>query len=125
MVLVVKNLSANAGDIRDVGSIPGLGRSPGERKGYPFQHSGLENSRECIVHGVTESDTTEQLSLSLVKNLPAKQETWVQSLGQDDPLEEEMAPHSSILAWIIPWTEEPGRLQPMGSPRVRHVSATK
>ena len=106
-------------------SIPGLGRSPGERKGYPFQHSGLENSRECIVHGVTESDTTEQLSLSLVKNLPAKQETWVQSLGQDDPLEEEMAPHSSILAWIIPWTEEPGRLQPMGSPRVRHVSATK
>ena len=105
--------------------IPGLGRSPGERKGYPFQHSGLENSRECIVHGVTESDTTEQLSLSLVKNLPAKQETWVQSLGQDDPLEEEMAPHSSILAWIIPWTEEPGRLQPMGSPRVRHVSATK
>ena len=45
---------------------------------------------------------------------------WVQSLGQDDPLEEEMAPHSSILAWIIPWTEEPGRLQSMGSERVRH-----
>ena len=115
----------SACNVGDLGLIPGLGRSPGERKGYPFQHSGLENSRECIVHGVTESDTTEQLSLSLVKNLPAKQETWVQSLGQDDPLEEEMAPHSSILAWIIPWTEEPGRLQPMGSPRVRHVSATK
>ena len=125
LVLVVKNPPTNAGDIGDAGLIPELGRSPGERKGYPFQHSGLENSRECIVHGVTESDTTEQLSLSLVKNLPAKQETWVQSLGQDDPLEEEMAPHSSILAWIIPWTEEPGRLQPMGSPRVRHVSATK
>ena len=110
----------SACNVGDLGLIPGLGRSPGERKGYPFQHSGLENSRECIVHGVTESDTTEQLSLSLVKNLPAKQETWVQSLGQDDPLEEEMAPHSSILAWIIPWTEEPGRLQSMGSQRARH-----
>ena len=43
------------------------------------------------------------------------QETWVQSLGQKDPLEEEMATHSSILAWKIPWTEEPGRLQSMGS----------
>ena len=60
--------------------------------------------------GHKESDTIERLSLSPVKNLPAKQETWVESLGQDDPLEEEMAPHSSILAWIIPWTEEPGRL---------------
>ena len=46
-------------------------------------------------------------------------ETWVQSLGQEDPLEKEMAPHSSILAWEIPWTEEPGRLQSMGSQRVR------
>ena len=43
------------------------------------------------------------------------QETWVQSLGQEDPLEKEMATHSSILAWEIPWTEEPGRLQSMGS----------
>ena len=43
------------------------------------------------------------------------QETWVQSLGQEDPLEREMTTHSSILAWIIPWTEEPGRLQSMGS----------
>ena len=60
--------------------------------------------------GHKESDTIERPSLSPVKNLPAKQETWVESLGQDDPLEEEMAPHSSILAWIIPWTEEPGRL---------------
>ena len=50
-----------------------------------------------------------------VKNLPAVQETWVQSLGQEDPLEREMATHSSILAWRIPWTEEPGGLQPMGS----------
>ena len=50
----------------------------------------------------------------LVKNLPTMQETWVQSLGQEDPLEKEMAAHSSILAWRIPWTEEPGRLQSMG-----------
>ena len=50
----------------------------------------------------------------VVKNLPAKQETWVQSLGQEDPLEKEIATHSSILAWEIPWTEEPSRLQSMG-----------
>ena len=48
------------------------------------------------------------------------QETWVQSLGQEDPLEEEMVTHSSILAWKIPWTEEPGRLLSTGSQRVRH-----
>ena len=47
---------------------------------------------------------------SVVKNLTAKQETWVQSLGWEDPLEEEMVTHPSILAWRIPWTEEPGRL---------------
>ena len=56
----------------------------------------------------------------MVKNLPALQETQVQSLGQEDPLEEEMATHSSILAWRIPWTEEPGGLQSMGSQRVGH-----
>ena len=50
-----------------------------------------------------------------VKNLPAMQETWVPSLGREDPLEEEMAIHSSILAWKIPWREEPGRLQSTGS----------
>jgi len=48
-----------------------------------------------------------------VKNLPAMQETWVQSLGQEDPLEKEMATHSSVLAWKISWTEEPGGLQSM------------
>ena len=52
---------------------------------------------------------------SVVKNLHVLQETWVQSLGQKDPLEEEMATYSSILAWQIPWTEEPGGLQPVGS----------
>ena len=50
-----------------------------------------------------------------VKNLPAVQKTWVRSLGWEDPLEKEMATHSSFLAWRIPWTEEPGRLQSMGS----------
>ena len=55
-----------------------------------------------------------------VRNPPAMQETWVQSLGQEDTLEEEMATHSSILAWRIPWTEEPGGLQSMVSQRVRH-----
>ena len=56
----------------------------------------------------------------LVENLPAMQETRVQSLGLDDPLEKEMATHSSILAWAIPWTEEPGGLQSKGSQRVGH-----
>ena len=51
----------------------------------------------------------------MVKNLPAMREAWVRSLGWEDPLEEEMATHSSILAWRIPWTEEPGGLQSMGS----------
>ena len=55
-----------------------------------------------------------------IKHLPAKQETRVQSLGWEDPLEKEMATHSSTLAWRIPWTEEPGRLQSTGSQRVGH-----
>ena len=76
-----------------LGLISGLGRSPGEGKGYPLQYFGLENSTDCIVHRVTVSDITERLSL---------------------------APHSSILAWKIPWMEEPGGLQSMGSLRVGH-----
>ena len=55
-----------------------------------------------------------------VKRLPPVRETWVQSLGQKDPLEKEMVTHSSILAWRIPWTEKPGRLQSTGSQRVRY-----
>ena len=55
-----------------------------------------------------------------VKNLPAMQETWIQSLAQEDPLEKGVASHCSILAWRIPWTEEPGGLQSMGLQRVRH-----
>ena len=60
----------------------------------------------------------------MVKNLPAMPETWVLSQGWEDPLKKGMATHSSILAWIILWTEEPGRLQSMGSQRVRHDWAT-
>ena len=60
------------------------------------------------------------LVAQIVKNLPALRETRVQSLGQEDPLEKETATHSSILAWRIPWTEEPGELQSMGSQRVGH-----
>ena len=58
-----------------------------------------------------------------LKRLPAMQETWVQSLGQEDPLEKEMTPHSNTLAWRIPWTKEPGGLQFMGSQRVRYDRA--
>ena len=54
----------------------------------------------------------------MVKHLRTMRETRIQSLGREDPLEKEMATHSRILAWRIPWTEEPGRLQSMGSPRV-------
>ena len=57
---------------------------------------------------------------SAVKNLPVIQEMWVRSLGKEDPLEEHKAIHSSILAWGIPWMEEPGRLHSIGSQRVRH-----
>ena len=70
----------------------------------------IDNQREFAVWLVAQ----------VVKNLPAVQETWVQSLGQEDPLGKETATHSSILAWKIPWTEEPGRLQSMGSQTVRY-----
>ena len=60
------------------------------------------------------------LVAQMVKRLPAMQETWVRSLSWEGPLENEMATHSSTLAWKIPWTKEPGGLQSMGSQRVRH-----
>ena len=75
-------------------------------RGFPFLH--------------TLSSIWASLVAQMVKNLPAMWETQVQSLGQEDPLDKEMATHSSILAWRIPWTEEAGRLQYMGSQRVRH-----
>ena len=61
----------------------------------------------------------------VVKNPPAKQETWIWSLGWEDPLEKEMATHYNILVWRIPWTEEPGQLQSMGSQRVGHDLVAK
>ena len=77
--------------------IPGLGSSTGEGIGYPLQYFGAF------------------LVAQMVKNLPPVQETQVQSLSQEDPLEKGMATHSGILAWRILWTEEPSRLQSMGS----------
>ena len=105
----------------------------GEGNGNPLQCSCLENPRDggagwAAVCEVAQSQTRlERLSSSsmasssgfpsgsVVKNLPAMQEMQVRSLGQEDPLEEDMATHSSILAWRTPWTEEPGRLQSKGS----------
>ena len=62
--------------------------------------------------------------IQMVKNVPAMQETWVQFRGLEDALEKEMANHSSVLAWRIPWTEKPGGLQPMGSHRVNTIEST-
>ena len=80
---VGKESACNAGD---PGSIPGSGRSTGEEIGYPLQYSWAS------------------IVAQLVKNPPAMWETWVQSLGWEDPLEKGTATHSSILAWRIPWT---------------------
>ena len=74
----------------------------------------LANSFSCRLLWVA------SLVVQRVKRLPAMWETWVQSLGWEDPLEKEMTTHSSTLAWKIPWMEEPGRLQSMGSQRVGH-----
>ena len=68
--------------------------------------------------------TFPSLVVQKVKHLPSMQETWVRSLGQEDPLGKEIATYSSTLAWKIPWTKEPGRLQSMGSQRVGHDWAT-
>ena len=99
---------------RDLSLIPRLERSPGEGKGYPLQYFGVENSMDCIVHGVTESQTQRNdFYFTLVAQWQrihlSKQEMWVRSWGW------EMATHFSILAWEISWTEEPDRLQSMES----------
>ena len=70
--------------------------------------------------GISHSRAVASLVAQRLKRLPAMPETWVRSLGQEDPLEKEMATYSSILAWTIPWTEEPGELQSTGSQRVGH-----
>ena len=72
----------------------------------------------------TSTLTADSLVAQWLKRLPPMRETWVRSLGQKDPLEKEMAIHSSILAWRIPWTEKPSRLQSTGSQRVGHDWAT-
>ena len=92
-----------------------------------LQETAKDSEAWCAaVHGVAKSQTRLSnrttrtfLVVQTVKNLPAMQETWVQSLGGKDPLEKEMETHSSILAWRIPWTEEPDRLQFMGSQTVQ------
>ncbi len=89
----------------DLGLIPGLGRSPEKEKGYSLQYAGPENSMDCIVHGVAKSQT--RLSdFTFTFHFHA--------------LEKEMATHSSVLAWRIPGTGEPGGLPSMGSHRVGH-----
>ena len=104
--LGIKNLPANAGDVRDTDSIPGSGRSPGGGHGNMLQYPCLENPMDrgawrATVHRVAKS--------------------WIRLKWLT---EKAMAPHPSTLAWKIPWTEEPGRLQSMGSRRVRQVCAT-
>ena len=91
---VGKEPACNAEDPR---SVPRLGKSAGEGTGYSLQYSWAS------------------LVAQMVKNLPAVWQTWVQSLGWEDSLEEGRTIHSSILAWRIPWTEKPGSLQSMGS----------
>ena len=73
-----------------------------------------------LAHLLVLRSSRTSLVAQMVKCLPAMQETRVRSLGQEDPLEKEMATHSRTLAWRIPWTEEPGELQSMGSQRVGH-----
>ena len=111
----------------------------GEENGTPLQYSYLENPRDkgawwATVHRVTKNQTrlsdftftfTKAISWTslvaqTVKHLSTMRETRVQALGWEDPLEKEMAIHSSTIAWRIPGTEEPGRLQSMGSQRVGH-----
>ena len=91
----------------------GWGGEKGNASGSDFQF------------GKDYSDFRISLVAQTIKNLPAMEETWVWSLGQEDLLEKEMATHSSMLAWRIPWTEEPRGLQSMGSQRVGQDLATK
>ena len=150
---MVKNLPANAGDVRDTGLIPGLGSAPGGRHGNRLQYLHLDSpsqgfpgssaSKESTCKArdpgsipESESSPGEVIGYPLqyswasqvvqrAKNLPAKWETWVRSLSWEDPLEEGMETHSSILAWRILWTEEPSGLQSMVLQRVGHNWATK
>ena len=107
----------------------------GERNGNPLQCSCLENARDGeawwlssmgshrVGHDWSDLAAAAATVAKTVNN-PAVQETWVWSLSREDPLEQEIATHSSILAWRIPWTKELGRLQSMVWQRVRHDWAT-
>ena len=125
----------------DLGSICGSERSPGEGNGNPLWYSCLGNPTDqgawwATVHGVARvrhnwaTDTTHYyrwgttLVAQIVESLPEMQETQVQALGREDPLEKEMATHSSVLAWEIPRTEKPGGHRSVGPQRVRHNRAT-
>ena len=135
-------IKASACNARDPGSIPGSGKSPGKGNGIPLQYSCLENSmnrgawqttsacnvgpwfdscagkiswRRDRIHAVVFMGSP---CASDSEEFAAVQVTWIQSLGWEDPLEKEMASHSSILVWRIQWMEKPGRLQSMGSQRV-------
>ena len=99
------------------------------RKMRRWQENEMKPGRESKMisqwnKGVTKGAMWASLVAQMVKHLPAMRETQVRFLGWEDPLEKEMATHSSVLAWKIPWTEEPGRLQSMGLQRVRHDWAT-
>ena len=140
---VINNPPASEGD---TGSIPGLGQEDplewqlasvflpgkfhGQRSlvgyspwGFRVQH---DWAIECTyMHAHTHTHGWASLVAQMVKNLPAMQETWVQSPCLEDPPEEGMATHFSILTWGIPWTEKPSRLQPIGFQRAGHDWATK
>ena len=90
----------------------------GERCGWNAQREGISLWPPRILFGGKYSINS--LVARTVKRLSAMQETWVQSLDREDPLEKETATHSSTPAWKIPWMEEPGRLQSMGSQKVGH-----
>ena len=114
------------------GIFPTQGSNPGlphcRRILYQLSHQGSPRILEWVAHPMDLPDPgiepgrwiLYQLSYQRAENLPTVQETWVRSLGREDPLEKGMKTHSSILGWEIPWTEEPGGLQSMGSQRVRH-----
>ena len=151
---MAQTVTASAYNAGDPGSIPGLGRSPGEGNGSPLHYSCLENPMDrgawqAIVQGVTKSRTwLSNFTFTSFKNyiiycgcptpyqnfvnspnqtplnLHPMRDTWVQSLGQEDPLEKGIATYSGVLAWRIPWTVESGGLQPMGSQTVEHNWAT-
>ena len=95
-----------------------IGKLP--EKEFRIMIAKMTKNLESKMEKMQESINKASLVAQRLKRLPAMQETWVRSLGWEDPLEKEMATHSSILTWRIPWMEEPGGLQSTGLQRVRH-----